>query len=435
MHKLSLAALPVLASGVLAQGILEGVEPNNTTGTATVLPLGDQAYGDITAGDEDWFEITVAADSDFKIWTGPGFAGAIDDTKVRVLESDGTTQLFDVDDGNTATHGYYSTFTGSLNAGTYYVAVRGFDATTAGSYTLDVVLAAPGTYVVTPPVLTPAVEGPENNDPRPAYGSGTATAALVDTVSSGEILAGGGGASYTAVGADYDFYEVSIATAGTLVMETVTGAAAPALSDSILFLADSGLNALASDDDGGASLLSRLAYAVTPGTYYVVVKGWGAGNYELEVSLLVLPMGASTSSAGTNACTGSAGVPVLDVRSEPNFSARPEAPVLGSTYYADATNLPASTVVLRVIGLAKLGSPFDLTSYGAPSCLIEVDPLDQAFSLSDGAGVHFWGIKTPADVAFIGLPIEQQVVALDLPANTLGLSVTNTLSSIFGVTH
>ncbi|MBM4063754.1 MAG: hypothetical protein FJ265_22045, partial [Planctomycetes bacterium] len=176
MPRQFLAALPLLVPFATAQGVPEGAEPNNTLATAAVLPAGAQAYGDIdTSGtDEDWFRISLSAASDYKIWTGPGCSGQIGDTIVRIYAADGVTVLTEVDDGNAATHGLYSTFQGTLAAGDYYVAVRGFS-TSSGSYTLDVVLAPLGTYVQVAPPLTAGTEGPENNDPRPAFGGGTAT--------------------------------------------------------------------------------------------------------------------------------------------------------------------------------------------------------------------------------------------------------------------
>lgn len=300
MNKLSLAALPLLASSLLAQGVHEAQEPNDTTSTATLLPLGEQGVGDITASDEDWFRVTLAADSDYKIWTSPGFAGQIEDTRVRIMAADGTTQIVDVDDGNTSTHGYYTTMQGALVAGVYYVAVRGYNSSTVGSYTLDVVLAQPGTYV------------------------------------------------------------------------------------------------------GGST-----------------------------------PTGAASVTVQAGGCAGSNGTPLLDVAETSGFQSgrRPEVPVLGSTYYVTGSSLPPSSLLFRVIGLLPRATPFNLGFFGAPGCQIEVDPIDQIPSLSDTGGLHYWGIASPADVAFIGLPIEQQLIAIDLGNNSLGVTVSNRLSSVFGVTH
>lgn len=436
MHKLFLAATPLLATSLLAQGVPEAAEPNNTTTTATQLLGGGQGSGDITAGDEDWFEISLAGPMDYKIWTSPGFAGQIGDTKVRILDSLGTTQIVDVDDGNTGTHGYYTTFAGTLAGGTYFVAVRGFDAGTVGSYTLDVVLAATGTYVAPGGgPLTPVAEGPEDNDPRNI--GGAATVSAPDTLNSGNISTGGGGASYTDPSADYDFYQVTVASSGTLVMETVVGAAAPALGDSVIFIADAAFALLGFDDDSGSGFLSLLNYNVTPGTYNVVVKGWSTGNYDLEIRLVpTLPSGASTVSINAGGCAGTSGTPLLGTReSSTHAGVRPEVPVLGTDFFLDGSSMPANAPVLRVIGLDPLGTPFDLGGLGASGCQIEPDPIDQSFAVADANGNDFWGLGSPASVAFIGLTVEQQLAVLDPGANGLGLTVSNSVSSVFGVSH
>ncbi len=427
------AALPlvgslVLNASALAQGLPEAPEPNDTAATATVLTPGQQAYGDITAGDEDWFAVTLTADRDYNIWTSPGFSGAIGDTRVRIVESDGVTVVVDVDDGNTGTHGYYTTVQGTLTAGTYFIAVRGYDATTVGSYTLDAVFAPLGTYV---PALAPAVEGAENNDPRPSYGSGTPTPAALATLIAGEILTGGGGASYTEPTADYDFYELQLAAATTLDLETVTGAASPALSDSVLFLVDDTFGVITADDDSGAGLLSRIVAPVAAGTYYVVVKGWGPGNYDLAITG-ALPVGSVVT--GTTACSGSAGVPNLDVRRLAGGEI-PERPILGSTFYCDGTNLPPSTLVVRVVGLLKLPTPVSLAAFGSPNCFFEVDQINQTLSLTDATGTHFWGIDTPADPAFNGLPVEQQLIGIEVVGGAFSIVSTNTLSTVYGQAH
>ncbi len=428
MQTPTLAALPLLATSLFAQGLHEAPEPNDTAATATVLNVGQQAFGDITAGDEDWFAITLASDQDYNIWTSPGFSGAIGDTRVRIVESDGVTVVVDVDDGNTSTHGYYSTLRGTLTAGSYFIAVRGYDATTAGSYTLDAVFAPLGTYV---PALTPAAEGAENNDPRPSYGSGTPTPVALGSLVSGEILTGGGGASYTDPAADYDFFELQLAADATLSLETVTGAAAPALSDSVLFLVDDTFAVIRSDDDSGAGLLSRLDESLAAGTYYVVVKGWGTGNYDLAVNA-ALPVG--TVSTGTTACSGSAGVPSLDVRRLVGGEI-PERPILGSTFYCDGTNLPPSTLVVRVVGLLKLSTPVSLAAFGSPNCFFDVDQINQTLSLTDATGAHFWGIDTPANPAFNGLPVEQQLIGIEVIGGAFSIVSTNTLSTVYGQAH
>lgn len=439
----ALLALPSLR----AQGIPEALEPNNTAATAAVLPIGLQAYGDIdiSGTDEDWFQINLAGSTDLKVWTGPGFAGQIGDTRVRVYAADGVTVLLDVDDGNFTTHGFYTTFSANFAAGTYYVAVRGYDALTFGSYTLDVVGAAPGTYVPAAPPLSPVAEGPEGNDPRPAFGLGVATASAAFTRNLGNITAGGSsGTSHTTAGKDYDFYEIIVPAPGTWTFSTLQTTSAPAVAvdDTVVHLLDAAFARLAFNDDFGGSAYSQLSYSfTTPGTYFVAVSGYyavSAGNYHLDIlgPTPALPTGTATTTALVGGCLGSAGTPALDNRlSSFGTNVRPERLVLGSEFWLDGTNLPALAPVFRLVGFGALAVPFDLTGLGAPGCLVEVDALGVNFALADATGVDFWSIATPSALVFIGLPMHQQLAVLDAGANALGVSTSNRVVSVAGILH
>lgn len=439
-----LAAAVLLASSVTAQGVAEGAEPNGSAATATALANGLQAYGEISTADADWFEITLTAAADYRIWTGPGFSGQIGNTRVRLLASDGVTVLADVDDGGPATHGLYTVFDGSLASGTYYVEVRGFTATATGSYTLDVALAPPGTYVPPAPVLTAMNEGPENNDPRPAFGGGTPSLAGFDTQVLGNIAAGGGnGTSITSPGKDYDWYKLSVTTPGSYVFRTTATPTAPApfVNDTVLHLCDGAYQRLAFNDDFGGTWSQLTYYISTPGTYYVVVSGYfgiSAGSYYLDILDLPpsLPIGPAVTVIHPGGCAGSAGTPRLETRlSSTGSGVRPERPVLGSQYWLDGRDLPANALVFAVIGFVAHAVPIDLTGFGAPGCQVEVDPIDWPIALADGNGDYFWAFALPSGLSFLGLPIEQQLVVHDPAANALGVTVSNRVSSVFGITH
>lgn len=427
--KLSLlAALPLFAPALFAQGIPE-TEPNNLSGDSGVFTLatGTQGQGAVSpAGDVDFFKITLTAPSDLRVWTNPGTTGAIADTLVDVYAADGTTLIGSDDDGGV---GLYSLLVlGNLPANDYYVVVRGFT-TNVGAYTFDVVAAPVGTYVVVPPALVNVAEGAENNDPRPGFGAGTATASQVFSLNAGNLGAGGGSStSFTIATADYDWYAFTVTTTGTHTFETITGAPSPATTDTVVGLFDSSLAQLAFDDDGGAGNLSLLSFNITtPGTYYAVVKAWGSsiGNFTLRIlgPLPPLPSGAATVAAQAGGCDGA----TLGTASPGT-----EVPVLGSEFVLTAAGLDASTPAFRVLGLVT-GTPFDLGTIGGPAgCLVDVDPISSTFVLSDANGNDFWSISTPADVAFIGLPLQQQVVALDSVALIVA---TNRVASVCGITN
>ncbi|MDX1450677.1 MAG: PPC domain-containing protein, partial [Acidimicrobiia bacterium] len=73
------------------------------------------------------------------------------------------------------------------------------------------------------------------------------------------------------VGGDVDFFEIDLEADTTLLVEVTSGAL-----DSLVGLFDASGNLLAVDDDGGAGLLSRLAFPVpATGTYYLAVTTFG----------------------------------------------------------------------------------------------------------------------------------------------------------------
>ena len=116
------AVAACLSACLAAQGTIEGVEPNDTPATATVLLPGAQAYGGLAVGvpgDRDLYRIDLAAPGDLRAFTAPGFAGQVGDTRLALCDALGNA-VVEVDDGGVATHGYYSLLTvPALDAGTW----------------------------------------------------------------------------------------------------------------------------------------------------------------------------------------------------------------------------------------------------------------------------------------------------------------------------
>jgi subtilisin-like proprotein convertase family protein len=143
-------------------------EPNDTAATANALP-GSQAvvYGNIPAGDYDYFSFTANAGDRVYAAVQTQWSNASGDSRLDVMASDGTTSL-EFDDDNGSFSSLASAIGGTIipAAGTYYVRVYGYSATT----------------VITPYYLhvrvqsgTPAPEVEPNNDlitanPLPASG-------------------------------------------------------------------------------------------------------------------------------------------------------------------------------------------------------------------------------------------------------------------------
>jgi hypothetical protein len=177
-------------------------------------------------------------------------------------------------------------------------------------------------------------------------------------------------------------------------------------------------------------MLSRLTHYTAVGTYHVVVTGKDAGNYVLDIELLpAQPTLTPTVTVQPGGCG-----PLLTVRQTVG-GLRTETCVLGSAFYLDANNLPASTVVLKVIGTETLASPFDLGAWGAPGCFLEVQPIDQAPDTSSANGDFYWSLRTPMALWLIGLTIEQQLAVIDIGANPLNMTITNRVSSVCGISN
>ena len=119
----------------------ENVEPNGDPlagGAPSVLACGIPGEGEITAGDSDWWTLSLAQDTfvDITVWSGQ-FTSAATPLKNSLLSVyDANSQLIVSDNDD-----FYNTMSRQglfLGAGTYYVAVAANNATNAGTYFLQV---------------------------------------------------------------------------------------------------------------------------------------------------------------------------------------------------------------------------------------------------------------------------------------------------------
>jgi len=442
MYKLLFAAMPLFAPALLAQGTAE-IESNDSSATATALALGAQGDGAIgIAGDVDFWAVALTGASDLRFWINPGVGVPMEDSDLALFAPDGTTLLASNDDVSGVTNWLSRIVAGNLPAGTYYLRARSsaiYLPLGTGTYTIDVIAAAPGTYVPLSPPLVPVTEAVENNDPRPTFGSGTATTSAVFSHNFGYTIAGGSsGTSATIVGKDYDFFEFTVTTTGVHTFSTLgtPGATAPVVDDTVIRLFDSAFTSLAYNDDYSGAY-SFLTFNITaPGTYYMCVSGYygtSDGNYVLDIlgPLPPAPTGAASVTIQAGGCGGTMlATRLTNVLTPP---IRTELPVLGSTFYLDGTGMEPNALAFRVVGFGVLGIPIDLFAFGGPAgCMVEVDPLGTTFILADGNGNDFWPMGTPADVGFIGLPFEQQLVALH---STMVVVASNRVSSVCGITN
>lgn len=402
------------------QRIAEGVEPNQTTATATTLPCGAEGAGLLgSAVDVDWWRLTIAVPTDVSIETLPGPGTQIGDTVLSLLDATGAPLR--VNDNGVGS-GYYSRLLAAgLAAGTYYVAVeRGAAAAGSGTYELDVRCAVPGTFAVPPTVA----EGAENNDPR---SGGTPTTIAPDARCSGTLAS-------TGSGGDWDFWRFTL-TEASFVQATVDATPShpnpPVADDLVLYLFDNGAppTMLASSVTGTdyGTWNAELGVWLGPGTYQIAVRGWRgsvAGKYWLDVRRL---LGARTTT-NSNGCAGRL-LDVLRTNSGPGAPLALERPVIGRTYVLQGTGLGAGLIGIHLFGIVP--ASLDLGPFGAVGCTLGLSWIDLLAFVTDGAGAATIVLTLGEDPSLLGLPLETQVLMLD-GSNALGMTLSNTVSAVMG---
>ena len=257
------------------------------TGTTGTVAVGGSARGEIaTGGDEDWFAVTLEAGKTYWIdlkgsWTGHG---TLSDPYLRGVHDAAGNRLAGTtnDDGG---EGYNSrvTFTAGEHA-TYYVAAGGY-ADLEGTYTLSVTDVAAGVP-----------------DDFPA-GTGTTGTVAVGGSAMGEIETEG----------DEDWFAVTLEAGKTyrIDLEGFWTGDGTLRNPYLRGVHDAAGNRLAgtTNDDGGASVNSRVIFtAGEDATYYVAAGAYAdyEGIYTLSVTEVSDDFPAGTGTTGTVAVGGSA---------------------------------------------------------------------------------------------------------------------------------
>ena len=217
---------------------------NNAAGASAIAVPSTRAGTVEVASDVDWFSFSAVAGVIYQVATT---LGSLDDTFLRLIDTNGTTQLaFDDDAGP----GFASLIAWTApSSGTYYVEASGFGGG-IGSYTVSL----------------SAVDDHGNN-------AAGATASTDPSTNAGLIE----------TGVDVDWFSFAAVGGVAYQISTTLGT----LIDSVLrVIGTNGTTELAEDDDSGpgdASLINWTAPA--NGTYYVEARGFGGttGSYNVLI--------------------------------------------------------------------------------------------------------------------------------------------------------
>lgn len=405
--------LSLFGSSLFAQGIIdEGPEPNDLTGTPTFITCGSRIDGNITAGDLDYYALAISSPTLVKAYTSIGPATtARTDTWLEIRDSNDVL-LTEDDDAGQGTSSYVGCYITA--PGVYYIVVRGFGPTTAGTYTMDVMCTAT--------VLT---EGPEPNS-----GAANATAGVCGFEHHGEIVA-----------ADDDWYQIAHPGGNFVVSSGPGGANTPpssiSLEDTIIEVYDANSVLIGASDDEGESLYSALTLVnLAAGTYYVKIQGFAAtdvGWYSLRIGCGERAIAEAQIGPGVGTpvgCLGANGVPTLTARSTNTTSTGTRVrPRIGTTWSMDVTNLPPSSLVINVTGLST-PPPLDLGPLGAPGCFVGVSIDLTSIAIATAAGTTRVALFIPGNPQFVGSTLHWQTASFSPAHNALGVATSNVLTGV-----
>ena len=225
------------------------LDDDDSPATAIPLAVGASIEGELSAGDSDYFRVTVASPGTLMASTtgSTDTYGSIEDSSGNVLHEN--------DDGG---EGRNFRVSAVVEPGTYYIRVRGFDPSSTGDYTLTLQMEEDSAG---------SGETPLDDDDSPATAIPLAVGASIE----GELSAG-----------DSDYFRVTVASPGTLMAST-TGS-----TDTYGSIEDSSGNVLHENDDGGEGRNFRVSAVVEPGTYYIRVRGFdpsSTGDYTLTLQM------------------------------------------------------------------------------------------------------------------------------------------------------
>ena len=220
---------------------------NNAAAANHIASVPISKHGTIeVAGDVDWFAFDATQGTTYDISTT---LGSLSDTALRLIGTDGTTQLAQNDNAN----GLASLIHWTAPAdGTYFAEVRGVGAL-IGTYTFGI---------------------QTSTDDHGDF-AGDATPIVVPSSTTGDIETSG----------DHDWFKFNALAGATYSIDVNLGT----LVDSQLTLRGTdGTTQIAFDDDGGGHFASHITWTfTTAGSYYLDVNGYGTdtGTYHVAISV------------------------------------------------------------------------------------------------------------------------------------------------------
>ena len=299
--------------------------------TASLGPSTPQSSTIDSAGDQDWFRITLLAGDQYDFTMNPGVGSGLD-SYLRLLDSNGLQVAFNDDPGTPSSHVSYIATTG----GTYYVSAQGH-LNSMGAYTLSVAASpAPtiingsvGNDMLIGGVLNETLNGYSGNDTlNGGLGADTMIGGLGDDVyyvdNVGDVVVEAAGQ-----GTDDVYASVSYALSANVEHLTLTGSASINGTGNVLdniITGNSGSNIL----DGGTGADTMIGGAgddtyIVDNVGDIVIENALAGNdgvissinYTLTANVEGLALTGSASINGTgnamnNTIYGNAGNNVID---------------------------------------------------------------------------------------------------------------------------
>lgn len=372
--KVHLAVPLALSLPLLAQRIPE-LEPNDSPGSAQIVPMGAQIDGVLTAADTDWYSFTTTGGQ--VRMTTSGFT----DTRLVLWDATGTIPLAANDDSR----GVQSDITINLVAGTYMLRVTPFAVTMTGTYTLDIAREAPAKPFSETEVEPNGSQGSADPIALPAQVRGSLSSPT-----------------------DVDWYSIVLTAPRTGIFLQITEGDAPWVSQHRFELCDAGGTLLApasfgpnAGNSGEFTFRTATTRCLPAGTYHIVVRSRTTlptfcpvpnGNYRLEVLTMPLSTGAAVvESAEPNqtAATASPLLPGQQATGNLTIASGADASDLWgpitisapSVLQVQTSNGPAPAMLDTTIRLLQQDP-------GNPNTLVLVDTATTGNLLAGATGLH-----------------------------------------------